>query len=122
MSEKGEPITQKWIELAETFSREYLRKRNEEVLRFLGVDPDGELPDNDNPVVWYPAEEYQNTRIYWIEINSGTWQGTRCWAWRTGVDPDFPWVTDLPTTQKTDEPSHEVFADDDVTVIYEIPE
>lgn len=122
MSEKGEPITKKWIELAETFSREYLRKRNEEVLRFFGIDPDEEPPAPNGSFTWCPAEDCRNDRLYWIEINSGIFKGTRCAAWRTGRDPDLPWVTDLLATHKSDEPSYEVFADDDVTVIYEIPE
>lgn len=125
MSEKGEPITKKWIELAETFSREYLRKRNEEVLRFFGIDPDEdppceEPPSSGAPFTWYPAEDCRNDRIYCIEINSGIFKGTRCAAWRTGREPHYPWVADLEPAVTSEGITHEGFPDGAVTVVYEI--
>lgn len=125
MSEKDESITQKWLELGETVAREYLRKRNEEVLRFFGIDPDEELTVEEHSAssgsfTWYPAEECRNDRLYWIEINSGVFKGTRCAAWRTGRDPDYPWVADLDPAVASEEHTHEGFVDSIVTVIHEL--
>lgn len=61
-----------------------------------------------------------NDRIYWIEINSGVLQGTRCAAWRTGREPDFPWVADLAPVRASADITHESFVDSCVTVLYEI--
>ena len=61
-----------------------------------------------------------NDRLYWIEINSGRLQGTRCASWRTGRDPDYPWVADLTPAVASGELTHEGFADSAVTVIHEI--
>ena len=120
MSGKDEPITQKWIELAETVAREYFRIGHEEVFRIFGIDPGEELPDNDIPTAGYQAEDCRNDRIYWVEINSGVFKGTRCAAWRTGRDPDYPWVADLAPAVASEELTHEGFVDSAVTVIYEI--
>ena len=67
-----------------------------------------------------PSHEAMNDRIYWIEINSGVFKGTRCAAWRTGRDPDYPWIADLPPSYESSELSHEAFTDSAVTVVYEI--
>lgn len=120
MSEKEESIPQKWLGLVETVAREYFRIEHEEVFRIFGIDPDEELPDNDIPTMMYQAEECRNDRIYWIEINSGIFKGTRCAAWRTGRDPDYPWVADLAPAVASEELTHEGFVDSCVTVIYEI--
>lgn len=66
------------------------------------------------------SDEALNDRIYWIEINSGVLQGTRCAAWRTGRDPDFPWVADLAPVRASADITHESFVDSCVTVLYEI--
>ena len=65
-------------------------------------------------------DEALNDRLYWIEVNSGILKGTRCTAWRTGRDPDYPWIADMPPTYESSELSHEAFTDSVVTVIYEI--
>ena len=120
MSGKDESITQKWLELGETVAREYFRVGREEVFRIFGIDPDEELPDNDIPTMRHRAEDCRNDRLYWIEINSGIFKGTRCAAWRTGRDPDYPWVADLAPAVASEEHTHEGFVDSIVTVIHEI--
>lgn len=67
-----------------------------------------------------PSHEAMNDRIYWIEINSGVFKGTRCAAWRTGRDPNYPWVADLDPAVELGGITHEGFIDSAVTVVYEI--
>ena len=61
-----------------------------------------------------------NDRLYWIEINSGIFKGTRCAAWRTGREPYYPWVADLDPAVTSEGMTHEGFPDSAVAVIHEI--
>ena len=67
-----------------------------------------------------PSRDAMNDRLYWVEANSGKLKGTRFAAWRTGLDPDYPWVADLAPIVYSGEITHEGFTDGAVTVIHEI--
>ena len=62
-----------------------------------------------------PSREAMNDRLYWVEIITGPYEGTKCAAWRNDPGGRWKWVGDFAYDGLTLD-----YADEDIRIIHEI--
>ena len=62
-----------------------------------------------------PSRDAMNDRLYWVEIITGPYAGTKCAAWRNAPYGRWKWLVDI-----TDGGLPLDYADEDIRVIHEI--
>ena len=62
-----------------------------------------------------PSRDALNDRLYWVEVITGPYEGTKCAAWRIAPGGKWHWVLDV-----TYEGLPLDYADDEIRIIHEI--